>query len=154
MRHSGFVDIAPRAGVPSPDLVETTTAGQHADHARVLRIDVRQQQQGPGRRVGGEHREMRECPYGVVENRQVGTGVGDSPSLASRDLIARHDGFGAHDLVAFGSEQGDRRLFGLPAVGVQVRRDEIAAVRHGEQSNAGHRSSWFLVAITAAGGVG
>ena len=52
--------------------------GEHADHARVLGIDVREEQERPGSKSRCNCGEMWERPDGEVEDGQLAAGIGES----------------------------------------------------------------------------
>src|SRR5215207_5605990 len=119
----------PRRDRRRTDLVETARCGEHPDHARVLRVDVREEQGRPRRLSGGQHREVRERPDRDVEDSQIGPLAGEALGLAHRKPVRPHDLVSPHHLVP-GVLQGTGYIaLYVPAELFDVLVDEVAAVR-------------------------
>src|SRR5258708_3432534 len=80
LAYGGFGDVAPCTSVDAADLIECAGGGEHPDHVRVLRIDVREEEQRTGQFACRAHREVRKRPDGDVDQRQCRAGVGYSAS--------------------------------------------------------------------------
>ena len=85
--HVGILDLTPGSLVRTPDLIERAASGEHADHARVLRIQVREEQQRPAQFACRERREVRERPDRDVDDRHCRRRSGNPSPFTDCELI-------------------------------------------------------------------
>src|SRR5690606_5745998 len=131
-------DVAPHAAVHPADLVERAARGEHADHARLDRVDVGQQDQWAWRGRSSQHREVRERPHGIVEDRDVRARFGDEAGLAGGQLVRRDELRRPDDLVTGVLQRLDDGVLRRLGPGLDVAVDEVSPVRDGEQADPCH----------------
>jgi hypothetical protein len=139
--HRRVGQVAPGPAVHPAYLVQPAAAGQQADHAGVLRVDVGHQQQRPGRGVRRQHREVRERPHRVVQDRHVQVLVGQPPRLAGGQRVAADlCGRDHHRVSGFRQHRREGPRGALDVLG-DVAVDEVPSVGDREQSDACHGGS-------------
>jgi hypothetical protein len=72
------------------DLIDRSGRREHSDHAGVLRVDVREEEQRAGKLPRGAHREVRKRPDGDVDDRQRGARVCDPAKPHRRIAVPIH----------------------------------------------------------------
>ena len=121
--------------VPS-ELVQAPTRRQHRDHPGVGGVDVGEQQERADGGAGGVDRKMGEGPDRVVENRQVGTLVGE-PAGLSHCYFVGGDRSGPPDhLVTRCLASCDYARLNVCYEAGDALVDEIAAVAEGKNPDA------------------
>jgi len=83
--------------VKAANLVHSPCRGQHPDHARITRVDVREHQIGARGKFRGDKRQVRETPNSIVEDGRFDARLQQPPPFPLRDfrvpdnLLPRYD---------------------------------------------------------------
>ena len=120
------------------NLVETATGSKHPDHPWIGGIKVREQQERAWCLVRDEHREMRKRPNGDVDDRQVGSLVGQQARLRYGRLVRRHDHAGTRHVVPGVDQSRSDALFHVARERRDLAMHARASVRDGEDRYASH----------------
>lgn len=138
LQHRRVGDAAPGPDVGPADLVESAARREHADHARVHRVDAAEEKQRTCGRTRREHREMGERPDRIVEDREVRVAGCKAAGRAGRDIAGADRLAAALDLVARARQRGRHRGLGLVAESQHVAGNEVPAIGHGQQRHTCH----------------
>ncbi len=134
LQHRGPGDVAHDPVVGVTRRVERAGGGEHRHHARVLRVDVAEEQEGARSEAGGDRREVGEGPDSEVEDRKFHAGGGQPLGLGARQL-ARPDNLPGDALDLAGGLQGvDQPLLEAPGDVVLALVGEATPVREGQNS--------------------